>query len=57
MTHLRVSYYSLEHTTNYRLRFRQFMQIDSKLDDPLTSGWRRSSDEWHRRFVVILPLR
>jgi len=57
MTHIRVSYYSLEHTTNYRLRFRPFMQIDSKLDDPLTAGWRRSSDEWHRRFVVILPLR
>jgi hypothetical protein len=57
MAHIRVSYYRLEHTTNYRLRFRPFMQIDSTLDDPLTSGWRRSRDEWHRRFVLIVPLR
>ena len=57
MHHVRVSYYWLQHTLNYRLRFRQFMQRDSTRDDPYTVGWQRSRDEWYRRFVVLLPLR
>ena len=57
MHHIRVSYRGLQYTTNYRLRFRQFMQTDSTRDDPYTLGWRRSRDEWYRRFVVVLPLR
>jgi hypothetical protein len=57
MHHIRVSYYGLQHTTNYRLRFRQFMQRDSTRDDPYTLGWRRARDEWYRRYVVLLPQR
>ena len=57
MRHIRVSYDGLQHTTNYRLRFRAFMQTDSRLDDPYASGWRAARDEWHRRYVLILPLR
>jgi hypothetical protein len=57
MRHLKVSYYGLQHTTNYRLRFRAFMETDSALDDPYTPGWLRSRFEWYRRYVVILPLR
>jgi hypothetical protein len=57
MRHIRVSYYSLQNTTNYRLRFRQYMETDSTRDDAYTIGWRASRDEWYRRYVVILPLR
>jgi hypothetical protein len=57
MHHIRVSYYGLQHTTNYRLRFRQFIQRDSTRDDPYTLGWRRARDEWYGRYVVLLPLR
>jgi hypothetical protein len=57
MSHIRVSYSGLQRTTNYRLRFRAFMETDSSLDDPYSSGWRQARFEWYRRFVVILPLR
>jgi hypothetical protein len=57
MRHIRVSYTRLQSTTNYRLRFRPFMETDSTFDDPYTSGWRRARTEWYRRFVVVLPLR
>jgi hypothetical protein len=57
MRHVKVSYYRLQTTTNYKLRFRAFMQTDSALDDPYTGGWLRARSEWYRRYVVILPLR
>jgi hypothetical protein len=57
MRHIRVSYYNLQYTTNYRLRFRPYLETDSKLDDPYTVGWRRAVGEWYRRYVVILPIR
>jgi hypothetical protein len=57
MRHVKVSYHGLQYTTNYRLRFRAFMETDSALDDPYTTGWRRAREEWYRRYVVILPLR
>jgi hypothetical protein len=57
MHHIRVSYYGLEHTTNYRLRFRSYTETDSSLDDPYTSGWRRARYEWYRQYVMVLPLR
>jgi hypothetical protein len=47
----------LQYTTNYRLRFRAFMETDSSLDDPYTTGWRRAREEWYRRYVVIVPIR
>jgi hypothetical protein len=57
MRHIRVSYYNLQYTANNRLRFRPYTETDSKLDDPYTVGWRRSVNEWYRRYVVILPIR
>jgi hypothetical protein len=52
-----VRYSTLRTTTNYRLRFQRYYETDSRYDDPYTPGYRRSRDEWYRRFVVILPVR
>jgi hypothetical protein len=44
------------------LRLRPYSQTDSPYDDPLTSGWIRSSvrygpSEWFGRYVLIVPVR
>ena len=45
-----------------RYRFQSYRETDSPLDDPYSSGWRRSSvastsSEWYRRWVIIAPIR
>jgi hypothetical protein len=47
----------LRSSTNYRIRFQRYYETDSAYDDPYTPGWRRSRDEWYRRWVLVLPLR
>ena len=53
----RISYTSLRTTTNYRLRFQRYYETDSRLDDIYTPGFRVSSSEWYKRFVLVLPIR
>jgi len=52
-----IRYTTLRSTSNYRIRFQRYYETDSRYDDPYTPGYRRSRDEWYRRFVVILPVR
>lgn len=52
-----VRWSTLRSTSNYRIRFQRYYETDSRYDDPYTPGYRRSRDEWYRRFVVILPIR
>jgi hypothetical protein len=52
-----IRFTTLRDTTNYRIRFQRYYETDSRYDDPYTPGYRRSRDEWYRRFVMILPVR
>ena len=56
-TNMRIGYTTLRDTSNYRFKLRRYYETDSLLDDPYTSGTKRSVDEWYDRFVLILPLR
>ena len=53
----RVGYTALATTTNLRLRFRSFLQVDSPYDDGYTPGYRVSRTEWYGRFTLLLPTR
>jgi hypothetical protein len=52
-----VSWERLKTSKNYRIRFRRYLETDSTYDDPYTPGYRRSRDEWYKRFVLVLPIR
>ena len=52
-----VSWDRLKTARSYKVRFRRYYETDSRYDDPYTPGWRRSRDEWYRRFVLVLPVR
>jgi hypothetical protein len=53
----RVSYSTLRLSRNYRLSFRPYVDRDSRLDDPFTSGRVQAWREWYRHYVLILPVR
>ena len=57
MVNARVRYTDLRNTTNLKLRYTRYTETDSPLDDPYTSGWRRSRDEWYGKWVTIMPIR
>lgn len=52
----RVTYRNLAASSNYRLRFRIYLEHDSPYDDRYTPGTRQSHNEWYGRLVIIAPI-
>jgi hypothetical protein len=52
-----IRYATLKTTTNYKIRFQRYYEKDSGYDDPYTPGYKRSTDEWYGKYVLVVPIR
>ncbi len=52
-----VPYETFKSSSNPKLRFQPYMATDSPYDDAYSPGYRRSREEWYRKFVTVMPIR
>jgi hypothetical protein len=57
MVNKRIGYVTLGASSSTRIRYAPYYETDSPYDDPYSSGWRKSRDEWYGRWVIVAPVR
>lgn len=56
MRNKKVAWTTLKKSSNLKIRFQQYLEIDSPYDDPYTAGVLAARSEWYGHFVLLIPV-